>query len=432
MKNRKSKMRETNNLYKAVAATLTSKRLEFDRLANMEMLLLFRNIGMILNQRYENEFSSKAISFSIDRLSEQLQLQYGTFLSTYNLLMMIKFSKIFTEGFMKDSLVQLITWEDVLLLLTTKNHDQLAFYLTLRINKGSTKDLETAMSASMHLNSKKEKQNRNETLELSKQISIERLTPEMLSKNAMQETNMFKEPVLSQFRILTEPAKKKLEVNKKHVFENDIFSKIGDAIQRYRNQQNRRLNTHLNLLFWEIGKRINDEFSTDPTSGWETEFAKGLRRSNGDVSNLFSSNQLRAMRQYAADFSNIEEASQLASLLTWEHILILLSANEPMSSRIFYANMTAIEGWNAEELKDRIDVKTYERTVSLNAKEAESLNKFSTPKIQTKVKKHNRFIESITSVNYQSNPNNLANYINIFQNPYFISFVHCPEQYKIS
>lgn len=176
--------------------------------------------------------------------------------------MMIKFSKIFTEGFMKDSLVQLITWEDVLLLLTTKNHDQLAFYLTLRINKGSTKDLETAMSGSMHLNSKKEKQNRNQTLELSKQISIERLTPEMLSKNDMQETNMFKEPVC-----------------------------------------------------------------LNPTSGWETEFAKGLRRSNGDVSNLFTSNQLRAMRQYAADFSNIDEASQLASLLTWEHILILLSAN---------------------------------------------------------------------------------------------------------
>lgn len=85
MKNRKSKMRETNNLYKAVAATLTSKRLEFDQLANMEMHLLFRNIGMILNQRYENGFSSQANSFSIERLSEQLQLHYGTFLSTYNL-----------------------------------------------------------------------------------------------------------------------------------------------------------------------------------------------------------------------------------------------------------------------------------------------------------------------------------------------------------
>ena len=122
------------------------------------------------------------------------------------------------------------------------------------------------------------------------------------------------------------------------------------------------VNSALTMLYWRIGKRVNDEV----LKGERAEYGKQIvsavgRQLEAEFGRGFSEKSLRHMIRFAEAFPDSAILQALCAKLSWSHFKAIVYLNDPLQ-RDFYAEMCRIEGWNTRTLEKKIQSMLFERT----------------------------------------------------------------------
>jgi predicted nuclease of restriction endonuclease-like (RecB) superfamily len=148
--------------------------------------------------------------------------------------------------------------------------------------------------------------------------------------------------------------------------DNQLFSDLARIIEQGRNEVARQVNSTLTLVYWQVGKKINEhilnnqraEYAGEIVSTVSTQLKKNFGKS-------FELRNLRRMMQFAEVFPDVEIVVPLSRQLTWSHFVELLPLKNN-DARLYYANKIEENRWSIRETRKQIEHKTYERTEIAN------------------------------------------------------------------
>ncbi|MCG8334591.1 MAG: PDDEXK nuclease domain-containing protein [Proteobacteria bacterium] len=152
-----------------------------------------------------------------------------------------------------------------------------------------------------------------------------------------------------------------LTTNETIVPEN-LLQDIKSLIEESRNNLTVTVNKTMTMLYWQIGKRINDEILKGKRADYGKQIVVSLSRQltekYGKGFNRLSLNRMCLFNQHFPDFTI---CSTLSNKLSWSHFVELLPLKDRLQ-REFYAEMCRMEKWSVRTLRDRIDSMLFERT----------------------------------------------------------------------
>lgn len=142
-----------------------------------------------------------------------------------------------------------------------------------------------------------------------------------------------------------------------------LFSSIRQLIEESKQQVAVVVNATMSMLYWQIGKRINEEIKGQNRS--ET-YGKQIvttlwRQLTDEYGASFSEKNLRRMMQFAEIFPDEQIVVSVIRQLSWTHILAVLPIDDPLK-RAFYIEMCKLEKWSVRTFRERIQSMLYERT----------------------------------------------------------------------
>lgn len=106
------------------------------------------------------------------------------------------------------------------------------------------------------------------------------------------------------------------------------------------------VNIALSLLYWRIGKRINEEILKGERAEYGEQIVSTLSRQlESEYGRGFSEKSLRHMIRFAETFPDQRIVSALMRQLSWTHFLSIIYLQDSLQ-RDFYAQMCRIERWN--------------------------------------------------------------------------------------
>ena len=143
---------------------------------------------------------------------------------------------------------------------------------------------------------------------------------------------------------------------------NEVVKDISDLIVESRRNVTQVVNSAMTLLYWEIGKRINEEILKGERADYGKQIVATLSQQLVlDFGNSFSEKNLRRMMQFN-QYSPYEQiVVSLIRQLSWTHFIALIPIEDPLK-REFYIEMCRMERWSVRNLRSRIDSLLYERT----------------------------------------------------------------------
>lgn len=148
--------------------------------------------------------------------------------------------------------------------------------------------------------------------------------------------------------------------------EPSVPSKLIDDIIRLIEDTRRAVaftvNAGLSMLYWQIGRRINEEVLGNTRGDYGKQIlatlSQQLKREYGKG---FSYSALTRMVSFAELYPNKEIVVSLIQELSWTHFIALIPLKDPLQ-REFYTEMCRVEGWSVRTLRKKIDSMLYERT----------------------------------------------------------------------
>ena len=122
------------------------------------------------------------------------------------------------------------------------------------------------------------------------------------------------------------------------------------------------VNAEITLLYWRVGKRINDEVLGNERA----EYGKQIIQSLSihlviEYGKGWGEKQLRQCMQFAQVFVDEQIVYALRRQLSWTHLGGIMYIDDPLK-REFYIEMCKLEKWSSRQLQERIQSMLYERT----------------------------------------------------------------------
>jgi predicted nuclease of restriction endonuclease-like (RecB) superfamily len=147
------------------------------------------------------------------------------------------------------------------------------------------------------------------------------------------------------------------------VIHNQLFPSIKELIEKSKQQVALSVNTTMTMLYWQIGKRINQEINLQNKSeGYGKQIVTTLcKLLANEYGASFSEKNLRRMMQFAMVFPDEKIVVSLIRQLSWTHILAIIPIDDPLK-REFYIEMCKLEKWSVRTFRNRIQSMLYERT----------------------------------------------------------------------
>lgn len=141
-----------------------------------------------------------------------------------------------------------------------------------------------------------------------------------------------------------------------------LFTDIARLIDESKSYVAYTVNAALTILYWKIGKRINNEVLDNKRAEYGKQIVVSLSQQLGnEYSNSFSDKNIRRMMQFAEVFADEAIVVSAIRQLSWTHFIALIPLKEPLQ-REFYTEMCRVEGWSVKTLREKIDGMLYERT----------------------------------------------------------------------
>ena len=144
--------------------------------------------------------------------------------------------------------------------------------------------------------------------------------------------------------------------------EASLFTEISTLIEQARATVVAQANYALTLLFWKIGKRVNEAILQNQRADYGKQIVVTLARQLQEkFGRTFELRNLRRMMQFSEQFHDIEIVSTLSTQLSWSHFIELLPLTS-LEARLFYARQAASGHLGVRDLRSLISRKTFERT----------------------------------------------------------------------
>jgi predicted nuclease of restriction endonuclease-like (RecB) superfamily len=156
--------------------------------------------------------------------------------------------------------------------------------------------------------------------------------------------------------------KKQVQKQQIAVSETSLLADVRQLIESSRQRVAVAVNAELSILYWSIGKRINEEVLGNERAEYGKQIIVSLAQQlTAEFGKGWGEDQLRLCMKFASVFPTSEIPDTLCRELSWSHIRIFLPLQDPLK-RDFYIEMCKIERWSVRTLRERIDSMLYERT----------------------------------------------------------------------
>lgn len=147
---------------------------------------------------------------------------------------------------------------------------------------------------------------------------------------------------------------------------NKLLTDLSQLIEQGKEKIAVQVNSTMTLVYWQIGKRINEDILQNERAEYGKEIIKEIaNKLTTRYGRSFAVVNLRRMMQFASVFYDFEIVVPLARQLSWSHFIILIPI-ENEDKRLFYAQKTIEETWGKRELRHQIERKAYERSEIAN------------------------------------------------------------------
>lgn len=188
-----------------------------------------------------------------------------------------------------------------------------------------------------------------------------------------------------------------------------LFADIKQLIEDARLQVSYAVSAGLTALFWNIGKRVNQEILNNQRAAYGKQIVATLSRQLVlAFGNDFEEKNLRRMIQFANQFPDEAIVATLWRQLSWSHFKLLLPVKDELQ-RNFYAQLCRVENWNVATLRQKMQSMLFERT-------ALSKKPVSLAKIELK----------------QLTEENIMSPDLVFRDPYILGFLGLKDTYQES
>lgn len=178
----------------------------------------------------------------------------------------------------------------------------------------------------------------------------------------------------------------------------DLVQEISLLIEESKQQVVRTVNSALTTLFWQVGKRVNDEvLKNDRAQYGKQIIANVSAQLELKYGRNFAEKNLRRMMQFSIEFPDFEIVVTLSRQLSWSHFLVLLPIKNRQAKQ-YYVNLTISELWSVRELRHQIERKAFERNeianVQLSQEQTYLLNTFKDPYLLDFLNLKNTYLEN--------------------------------------
>lgn len=332
-----------------------------------------------------------------------LKERYGAIFQEKNLRTMRKLAKAMPDRTDAAMLVNLVGWAHLLALLPVEKKEARLFYAWLAAARGMTVNKlkkmikENIFEQAVAVKGKQLKKLIGLPDTTLKEVSAKELQRVALRCMGNGHTAAIDDP-LKDAGYLAFLSK----IDRADASPEEIVKKIS-GLQRLQHSQ---INHSLNFFFWQIG----DQLRASSPENLDT-VAKELTTKYGSN---FEIDNLKSMLSYAEQFPD-PHTSELAHLVSWSHILVLLRLQDPAAQR-FYARLAAIQNLGPEELQMRIRENVFE----LSSETGEHAFAFEEAKVEQTVERKGNSTFIVTSISSHIPFNQDCN--NIFRNPWLLRF----------
>ncbi|MBQ9548169.1 MAG: hypothetical protein IJV01_03300 [Bacteroidales bacterium] len=146
-----------------------------------------------------------------------------------------------------------------------------------------------------------------------------------------------------------------------------IGSRITDGVGRIIEQSRRTIAVYLNgevsLTYWRIGKYIAGELDSIGNEKYGSKIVATVSRLlTGRFGKGYTRDAIFRMLKVARAYPDEEIVGTLSRQLTWHHFIELAEV-KGSTKRLFYQQMTIVNGWSVRQLREQQDAMAYERTL---------------------------------------------------------------------
>ena len=161
-----------------------------------------------------------------------------------------------------------------------------------------------------------------------------------------------------------------------------LMHEIQQLIEQSRSSVAVTVNAGLTMLYWQIGRRINQELLQDQRADYGQRVLHTLSaKLTVDYGQGFSEKNLRRMIQFSQVFIDEKIVVSAIRQLSWTHFIALIPLKNTVQ-REFYTEMCRIEKWSVRTLRQKINSMLYERTAI--SRKPESVVKAELEKLRDK------------------------------------------------
>ena len=141
-----------------------------------------------------------------------------------------------------------------------------------------------------------------------------------------------------------------------------LFADVRQMIEDARKMVSQTVNSGMTLLYWNIGRRINEEVLRNERAEYGKLIVATLSRQLlEDYGSGFSKSSISRMCAFHQEFPDFEIVATLSQQLSWSHFIEIIPLKEPLQ-REFYCQMCRIEKWDVRALRKKIQSMLFERT----------------------------------------------------------------------
>ncbi|MBR3617083.1 MAG: DUF1016 family protein [Acholeplasmatales bacterium] len=149
-------------------------------------------------------------------------------------------------------------------------------------------------------------------------------------------------------------------VEKESILEKDYFNDLNRIKETIRHNQAKAMvyvNSQMILTYYEIGTIINKRKT------WGSKYIKNLANDLKKYGKGYSVQNLKYMSQIACEYTIGEISHQLGGQIPWRTLIEITSKSKSHEEMLFYINATHKNGWSRSMVLNKIEMKTYERSL---------------------------------------------------------------------
>ena len=188
------------------------------------------------------------------------------------------------------------------------------------------------------------------------------------------------------------------ELEKKRLNTSNLVLELSSLIEESKQQVAKVANSTLTLLFWHVGKRIQEEVLKNERAEYGKQIVGTVARQlELKYGRNFTEKNVRRMIRFAQEFSDYNILPPLVAQLSWSHFLILIPLKSK-EAKLYYAQNCMEQNWGKRELRNQIQRKAFERTELANIQFLNSqpklMNTFKDPYVLDFLNLKNTYLEN--------------------------------------